>query len=44
MGSWVLLLLPGTIFAMVMVVRKGFADVEMGLKELNGLKYDYKGA
>lgn len=43
-GLWVFLLLPAIMFAMVMVVRKSVADVEAGITQLDGMKYNYKGA
>ena len=41
---WLFLLLPAIIFAMVMIARKSIADVETGLTDLNGMRYDYRGA
>ena len=43
-GLWVFLLLPAIMFAMVMIVRKSVADVEAGITQLDGMKYNYKGA
>ncbi len=43
-GLWVFLLLPAIMFAMIMIARKSMADVEAGITQLSGMKYDYKGA
>jgi hypothetical protein len=43
-GLWVFLLLPAIMFAMVMIARKSMADVETGITQLDGMKYNYKGA
>jgi hypothetical protein len=43
-GLWVFLLLPAIMFVMVMIVRKSMADVEAGITQLDGMKYNYKGA
>lgn len=43
-GLWVFLVLPAAMFGMIMVARKSMADVEVGITQLNGMKYDYKGA
>ena len=43
-GLWVFLLFPAVIFAMVMIARKSMADVEAGITQLDGMKYNYKGA
>jgi hypothetical protein len=43
-GLWVFLLLPAIMFAMVMIARKSMADVEAGITQLDGMKYNYKGA
>jgi hypothetical protein len=43
-GLWAFLLLPAVIFAIVMVARKSMADVEAGITQLDGMKYNYKGA
>jgi hypothetical protein len=43
-GFWLLLLLPGVIVAVVAVVRSAMGETERGLRELGGLRYDYKGA
>ena len=40
----VFLLLPAIMFAMVMIARKSMADVEAGIIQLDGMKYNYKGA
>jgi hypothetical protein len=43
-GLWAFLLLPAIMFVMVMIVRKSMADVEAGITQLDGMKYNYKGA
>jgi hypothetical protein len=43
-GLWVFLLLPAIMFAMVMIARKSMADVDAGITQLDGMKYNYKGA
>jgi hypothetical protein len=43
-GLWVFLLLPAIMFAMVMIARKSMEDVEAGITQLDGMKYNYKGA
>ncbi|OAG43767.1 hypothetical protein AYO21_01994 [Fonsecaea monophora] len=43
-GLWLLLLLPGLIFGMVFLTRKSMSEVNAGLAELEGLRYDYRGA
>ena len=43
-GLWAFLLLPAVMFAMIMIARKSMADVEAGITQLSGMKYDYKGA
>jgi hypothetical protein len=43
-GLWVFLLLPTIMFAMIMIARKSMADVEVGIAQLDGMKYNYKGA
>jgi hypothetical protein len=43
-GLWVFLLLPAIMFAMIMVARKSMAEVEVGITQLNSMKYNYKGA
>lgn len=43
-GLWVFLLLPTIVFAMIMIARKSMVDVEVGIAQLDGMKYNYKGA
>ena len=43
-GFWLFLLLPGIIFAMVFVARRSMSEVQTGLSELRGMRYEYKGA
>jgi hypothetical protein len=43
-GLWLFLLLPGVVLAMITVARRSMADIQAGIGELTGLKYDYKGA
>ncbi|OAL36952.1 hypothetical protein AYO20_03721 [Fonsecaea nubica] len=43
-GLWLFLLLPGLIFGMVFLTRKSMSEVNAGLAELEGLRYDYRGA
>jgi hypothetical protein len=43
-GFWMLLLLPGVLAGVVAVVRGAMRETERGLRELGGLRYDYKGA
>lgn len=43
-GLWVFFLLPGAVFAIVLVVRASINDIQKGLGELQGMRYDYKGA
>lgn len=43
-GLWVCLLLPAVLFTMIMIARKSMADVEAGITQLHGMKYNYKGA
>lgn len=41
---WLYLLVPGIMAAVTTIVRQSFKNEQQGLKELSGLKYDYKGA
>ncbi|KEF55964.1 uncharacterized protein A1O9_07544 [Exophiala aquamarina CBS 119918] len=43
-GIWAFFLLPGMVFAIVLVVRASINDIQKGLTELQGMRYDYKGA
>ncbi|EXJ68308.1 uncharacterized protein A1O5_08923 [Cladophialophora psammophila CBS 110553] len=43
-GLWLFLLLPGLIFGMVFITRRSMSEVHAGLAELQGLRYDYRGA
>jgi len=43
-GVWPFFLLPGAVFAIVLVVRASINDIQKGLTELQGMRYDYKGA
>jgi hypothetical protein len=43
-GLWLFLLLPAVVCGMVFVARRSIGDIQAGLGELQGLKYDYKGA
>jgi glucan phosphoethanolaminetransferase (alkaline phosphatase superfamily) len=43
-GLWVFLLLPAVMLVMIMVARKSMSDVEASIVELDGMKYEYKGA
>ncbi|OAP60819.1 hypothetical protein AYL99_05821 [Fonsecaea erecta] len=43
-GLWLFLLLPGLIFAMVFITRRSMFEVHAGLAELEGMRYDYRGA
>ncbi|KIW31901.1 uncharacterized protein PV07_03489 [Cladophialophora immunda] len=43
-GLWLFLLLPGLIFGMVFITRRSMSDVHAGLAELDGLRYEYRGA
>ncbi|KIX94433.1 uncharacterized protein Z520_09819 [Fonsecaea multimorphosa CBS 102226] len=43
-GLWLFLLLPGLIFAMVFITRRSMSEVHAGLAELEGLRYEYRGA
>ncbi|KAL2430352.1 hypothetical protein ABEF95_003309 [Exophiala dermatitidis] len=43
-GLWMFLLLPGLVFVMVYVAKRSMGDIQSGLRELQGLRYEYKGA
>ncbi len=43
-GFWVLLLLPAVMLGVVTVVRGSMVEIQSGLGELRGLRYEYKGA
>ncbi|EXJ58624.1 hypothetical protein A1O7_06051 [Cladophialophora yegresii CBS 114405] len=43
-GLWLFLLLPGLIFGMVFMAKRSMAEIETGLSELRGMRYQYKGA
>ena len=43
-GLWLFLLLPGVIFGMVFMARSSISEIQVGLSELQGMKYEYKGA
>lgn len=43
-GLWVFFLLPGAVFAIVLMVRASINDIQKGLVELQGMRYNYKGA
>lgn len=43
-GLWLFLLLPGVMFAMGFMARRSMLEVQSGLKELQGMRYEYKGA
>ncbi|KAK4940038.1 hypothetical protein LTR10_019775 [Elasticomyces elasticus] len=43
-GLWLFLLLPGVMFAMVFMARRSINEISRGLDDLQGLKYEYKGA
>ena len=43
-GLWLFLLLPGVMFAMVFMARRSINEISRGLDELQGLRYEYKGA
>ena len=41
---WVFLFVPAVMWVMVMVGRNSMGEVGEGVRELSGMKYDYKGA
>ncbi|KIV88383.1 hypothetical protein PV10_08070 [Exophiala mesophila] len=43
-GLWMVFLLPAVVFLVVLVIRNSIDDIQSGLGELRGLKYDFKGA
>jgi len=43
-GFWLFLLLPPLILGIITVARRSMADIQSGIGELEGLKYEYKGA
>ena len=43
-GLWLFLLLPGVIFGMVFMARASMSEIQTGLSELQGMRYEYKGA
>lgn len=43
-GLWMVFLLPAVVFAVVLVVRNSINDIQSGLGELRGLRYEFKGA
>ncbi|KAL6251271.1 hypothetical protein RBB50_001479 [Rhinocladiella similis] len=43
-GLWLFLVLPAVIFGMVVMARRSIGEIQTGLRELQGMKYDYKGA
>ena len=43
-GFWVLLLLPAVMLGVVTVVKGSMVEIQSGLGELRGLRYEYKGA
>ncbi|OCT51611.1 hypothetical protein CLCR_09062 [Cladophialophora carrionii] len=43
-GLWLFLLLPGVVFGMVFMAKRSMAEIETGLSELRGMRYQYKGA
>lgn len=43
-GFWVSLLVPGVMLGVVTVVRRSMSEVAGGLKGLEGLRYEFKGA
>ncbi|KAJ9607007.1 hypothetical protein H2200_009018 [Cladophialophora chaetospira] len=43
-GFWVVLLFPGINFIMVFMTKRSMAEVQTGLSELRGMRYEYKGA
>jgi len=43
-GLSLFLLLPGVVFAMGWMARRSMREIQAGLSELQGLRYEYKGA
>lgn len=43
-GLWLFLLLPAVIFGMVVMARTSIGEIQRGLNELQGMRYEYKGA
>ena len=43
-GLWLFLLLPGVLFGMVFMARRSMSEIQSGLRELRGMRYEYKGA
>ena len=43
-GFWLLLLLPAVMLGVVSVVKRSMLEIQSGLGELRGLRYEYKGA
>ncbi|KIW44144.1 uncharacterized protein PV06_05177 [Exophiala oligosperma] len=43
-GLWLFLVLPAVIFGMVVMARRSIGEIQMGLRELQGMRYEYKGA
>ncbi|KAJ9497911.1 hypothetical protein LTR99_002915 [Exophiala xenobiotica] len=43
-GLWLFLLLPAVIFGMVFMARRSIIEIQTGLTELQGMRYEYKGA
>jgi len=41
---WLFLMLPAVMLGVIMVARKSMSDIQAGIGELEGKKYDYKGA
>ncbi|KIW13377.1 hypothetical protein PV08_08565 [Exophiala spinifera] len=43
-GLWLFLVLPAVVFGMVVMARRNIGDIQVGLSELQGMRYEYKGA
>jgi len=43
-GLWLFLLLPAVIFGMVFMARRSIIEIQTGLAQLQGMRYEYKGA
>ncbi|KIX04691.1 uncharacterized protein Z518_05561 [Rhinocladiella mackenziei CBS 650.93] len=43
-GLWLFMSLPGVIFGMVFMARRSMGEIQAGLNELQGLRYEYRGA
>lgn len=43
-GHWLFFLLPALVLGIITITRRSMVDIQIGIGELDGMRYEYKGA